>query len=67
MSLPLDEVSIKDKEWKVQLLNIKIIIVLHIDSVDLLLHYLNEDDCIEEQLTTMKWRMPALWTMKMKY
>ena len=40
--------QLRTKNGKVQLLNIKIIIVLHIDSVDLLLHYLNEDDCIEE-------------------
>ena len=39
--------QLRTKNWKVQLLNIKIIIVLHIHSVDLLLHYLSDDDCIE--------------------
>ena len=48
MSLPLDEVSIKDKEWESTAVKYIIIIVLQIDSVDFLLHYLNEDDCIEE-------------------
>ena len=48
MSLPLDEVSIKDKEWESTAAKYKNNHCTSHRFVDLLLHYLNEDDCIEE-------------------